>query len=624
MATLPREKKEKGRSWQRAATRAAIIAAARRLAERGDAEKLSLTAVAREADFAPTTVFAYFANKNDLFLAVLADDLAQFARTMCRDPVETSEFAAEPEQAQEDPSANAETPRSNPHLRLVESSADPAPEPLADAETVRAAPEAGAETIADAPTAAANLHAHGDGFAERLLRLQETVEKLEARPVDQWLERRLREFERGLAAVQTGGEKPDVSGAQGALESAVRALTVRLESVETRQAKVEEDIGRHVRERADQVERRLREELSEIEARHARERIRIDALENAAFAVAPEFFHSAEQSAPAAAKPSESAPVSAGETSDTEQQSGPAPAEPAEPVSEASDNKSFLASARKSAIAAAEQAPAETNPGLRLKRLSKRTLSFIAMGLGAAVVLIWTGVYFKTMAVSAKPRMAVAQVAAAPRARLVRPAVTVRMAPGNTKQEFATALKLLNGGAGDQAQAISLISRAAQEGDALAALKLATLYKAGRDGVTADSAAAFHWFGVAASKGNCKAMQSLAVAYAEGWGTTKNMTEAARWFARAADLGLTDAQFNLAVLYERGLGVPQSLTDAYKWYRIAAAQGDRESQSRVDALKSQLDDADLSAAEEAAASFKAAPLDRDANVGPVALQTPAG
>ena len=80
--TASREKKDRGRHWQRAATRASILEAARRLIARVGTDNLSLTAVAREADFAPTTVFAYYANKNDLFLSVLAADLANFARTM--------------------------------------------------------------------------------------------------------------------------------------------------------------------------------------------------------------------------------------------------------------------------------------------------------------------------------------------------------------------------------------------------------------------------------------------------------------------------------------------------------------------------------------------------------------
>jgi localization factor PodJL len=78
-----------------------------------------------------------------------------------------------------------------------------------------------------------------------------------------------------------------------------------------------------------------------------------------------------------------------------------------------------------------------------------------------------------------------------------------------------------------------------------------------------------------------------------------------------------DSQFNLAVLYERGMGVKQSLVDAYKWYAIAAAQGDSESKSRIDALSSQIKDADRAAAQAAATRFHPQPMNPAANSLPV-------
>jgi localization factor PodJL len=111
-------------------------------------------------------------------------------------------------------------------------------------------------------------------------------------------------------------------------------------------------------------------------------------------------------------------------------------------------------------------------------------------------------------------------------------------------------------------------------------------------------------------------MHSLAIAYADGLGTTKNLPEAAHWFERAATLGAVNSQFNLAVLYERGLGVKQSLVDAYKWYAIAAAQGDRESQARIAALTSSLPSVDLDGARNEAVAFKPETVDAAANFAP--------
>jgi localization factor PodJL len=150
----------------------------------------------------------------------------------------------------------------------------------------------------------------------------------------------------------------------------------------------------------------------------------------------------------------------------------------------------------------------------------------------------------------------------------------------------------------------------ADSGDAVAQYLLGTRY------LENDPRAALRWLAAAAAQGNRKAMHNLAMSFADGATGKKGMAEAARWFAQAAALGLPDSQFNLAVLYETGAGVPQSLADAYKWYAIAAASGDGESKARHDLLQARLSDADKAAANKAAASFHAAPLNRAANVPP--------
>jgi AcrR family transcriptional regulator len=65
-----------------AETRAAIIIAARRVASRDGARNLSLRAVAAEAGFAPAALYGYFASRDELVLALAAEDLALLARTM--------------------------------------------------------------------------------------------------------------------------------------------------------------------------------------------------------------------------------------------------------------------------------------------------------------------------------------------------------------------------------------------------------------------------------------------------------------------------------------------------------------------------------------------------------------
>lgn len=173
------------------------------------------------------------------------------------------------------------------------------------------------------------------------------------------------------------------------------------------------------------------------------------------------------------------------------------------------------------------------------------------------------------------------------------------------------ALDGTNGSPVNLSDAARFLTQAAEKGQPVAQYRLGTMYERGQ-GVPADSARAAQWYEKSANQGNRKAMHNLAVSYAG----RRNMAEAARWFAKAAALGLSDSQFNLAVLYERGEGVPLSLSDAYKWYSIAAAAGDAESKTRIAVLQTQLSDADRATAGKSAAAFRAAQLNRVANVPP--------
>jgi AcrR family transcriptional regulator len=66
----------------KAASRSSILEAARHVAARDGARDLSLRAVAAEAGFAPAALYGYFRNKDELLLALAADDLTVLARAM--------------------------------------------------------------------------------------------------------------------------------------------------------------------------------------------------------------------------------------------------------------------------------------------------------------------------------------------------------------------------------------------------------------------------------------------------------------------------------------------------------------------------------------------------------------
>ncbi len=77
----------------------------------------------------------------------------------------------------------------------------------------------------------------------------------------------------------------------------------------------------------------------------------------------------------------------------------------------------------------------------------------------------------------------------------------------------------------------------AEQGDALAQAKLASMYLLGREGVE------------------------------------KNETAAAEWMEKAAKQGVVDAQVVMGALYDRGLGVTADRDKATQWYEKAAAKG---------------------------------------------------
>lgn len=70
------------RAKEHSGTRASILDAARRVASSAGARSLSLRGVAAEAGFAPAALYGYFRNKNELLLALAAEDLSGVARAM--------------------------------------------------------------------------------------------------------------------------------------------------------------------------------------------------------------------------------------------------------------------------------------------------------------------------------------------------------------------------------------------------------------------------------------------------------------------------------------------------------------------------------------------------------------
>jgi uncharacterized protein len=138
-------------------------------------------------------------------------------------------------------------------------------------------------------------------------------------------------------------------------------------------------------------------------------------------------------------------------------------------------------------------------------------------------------------------------------------------------QDAATAIQRK-----DYPTAVRLLEPLAQAGNALAQLRLGTLYYHGH-GVRESDAWALHWFQRAAGQGLAEAQYQLGNMHAYGLAPAGEGEDpqrlAARWYFEAARQGHAPAQYSLGILFLTGSGVVQSVAQARQWMERAAAQG---------------------------------------------------
>jgi tetratricopeptide (TPR) repeat protein len=160
----------------------------------------------------------------------------------------------------------------------------------------------------------------------------------------------------------------------------------------------------------------------------------------------------------------------------------------------------------------------------------------------------------------------------------------------NTLQEFNRACACFQ--TGKYKEAISLFSKAAQQGHAHAQNNIAEMYRAGQ-GVAQNENEAIKWFRKAAEQGIPNAQNNLGLACKTGEGTKQSDSEAVFWFRKAAeqddyeaDRGISEAQCNLGMMYFVGQGVTRSDSEAVFWFRKAAEQGISKAQEYIEKIES--------------------------------------
>ena len=460
------------RLWQRGATRRAILDAARVVAARTGSADFSLHTVAKEAGYSVTTVFAYFPTKNDLFLGVVADDLATVAQEM-RDSYMFSQ--------NEEPAA-AQAP-----------STEPVP-PL----ELEAGPDA--IVVSEPPSDVAQEESSIIPFA---LPLEPKSEKPTEPPrVDAWLERRLRVFEKTLADVETRlATVQKESGASAAVvEENAKIFGARLDASEKRIADLSGDLST----RMSAAEKRLRDSQSELRTTLLNASMRIDQLEAAARNVAAQTGY---------VPPVEIAPV--------EFEPAKPEAAPEKPLTAAAD--SYLSAARRAAQTAAalaeiEQAEKKTKLPSWLNRTNATIAGLVAVFfiLGALVsYAVGENVGRSTPIRIVVPRNAIQHKTVPAKTALATPLdkLSALARAGNPRAELLIGLRYLKGeGVSiDKPEAAKWILKASAAHDPMAQYWAAELFRHG-DGVAADASEALRWYEAAAGQGNRQAMHDLGIA----------------------------------------------------------------------------------------------------------------
>jgi TPR repeat protein len=117
----------------------------------------------------------------------------------------------------------------------------------------------------------------------------------------------------------------------------------------------------------------------------------------------------------------------------------------------------------------------------------------------------------------------------------------------------------------------------ANAGDASSQELVADAYAAGKGGardprqLADDYKQAAAWYHKAADQGNTVAQIHLADLYRDGRGVARDPAQAATWYRKAAELGDAAAQSTLGILYSVGMGVPHDDVEAYYWLSLAAS-----------------------------------------------------
>jgi TPR repeat protein len=117
---------------------------------------------------------------------------------------------------------------------------------------------------------------------------------------------------------------------------------------------------------------------------------------------------------------------------------------------------------------------------------------------------------------------------------------------------------------------INLLRTSAEKGFVPSMVNLGFVYRSGKYGNTNE---AFHWFSLAADRGNADAEAQVGNCYFTGRGVGQDYRMAAKWYRRAADHNHYEAMKSLGYMLLNGLGVEKDMPAARYWTEKAAKEG---------------------------------------------------
>jgi uncharacterized protein len=142
-------------------------------------------------------------------------------------------------------------------------------------------------------------------------------------------------------------------------------------------------------------------------------------------------------------------------------------------------------------------------------------------------------------------------------------------------------------GSPDHVAALGWFTKAAEQGQVDAQFELGRIYRDGL-GTRVDGNAAVSWLERAAAKDTPHALNALGELYLGHQNVPQDFAVARNWFLRGAQAGNSSSMYNLGVLYSLGQGVAQDEIEALKWLDLAADTGVGEDRDRALRARSRL------------------------------------